>query len=310
MQRAGYLALAESGELHHRAEDALKRLECCTLCPRQCQVNRLAGEHGFCRTGRRAVVASAGPHFGEEGVLTGTGGSGTIFFTHCNLRCTFCQNWEISQGLTGEEAEPGGLARLMLQLQASGCHNINLVTPSHVIPQLLEALILAAGQGLELPLVFNTGGYDDPAALQLLEGVVDIYLPDFKFWGEEYASRCFHAAGYRSRACAALQEMHRQTGDLVLDRRGIAVRGLLVRHLIMPGATGDAARIFQFLADEISPGTWLNLMGQYRPCGLAGSDPCFYRRPCPEEIQAAVRAARTAGLVRLDPGSLAGWFAI
>jgi putative pyruvate formate lyase activating enzyme len=298
-----YRKLYFSGELQHRAEQALAALGCCRICPRQCQVNRLAGEVGFCQVGRRARVASYGPHFGEEGPLVGGGGSGTIFFAGCNLSCVFCQNAGISQQL-GEAppVEPVQLAAIMLELQAAGVENINLVTPSHVVPQILAALIPAVAGGLRLPLVYNSGGYDSVATLRWLDGVVDIYLPDCKFSTATSAERYCAAADYPDRARAAVREMHRQVGDLVVDRgrQNLARRGLLVRHLVMPEAVAGTEEWLRFLAREISPNTYLNLMDQYRPCHRVAEFPELNRPLRAEEFARAKAAAGRAGLRRLD----------
>ena len=231
MFEPAYLKLYREGVLQERAREAVERLRECRLCPRECGVNRLEGEQGFCQTERRAMVSSAGPHFGEESPLVGSHGSGTIFFSSCNLLCSFCQNYDISHLREGAEVEPGTLAGAMLQLARGGCHNINFVTPSHVVPQILEALIPAVEGGLSVPLVYNTGGYDSVETLKLLDGVFDTYMPDFKFWDNEWAKRFCLADDYRERAMEALREMHRQVGDLEIDEAGVATRGLLVRHL-------------------------------------------------------------------------------
>ncbi|MFN3594141.1 MAG: radical SAM protein [Thiobacillaceae bacterium] len=254
----------------------------------------------MCRTGERAWVASDGPHHGEERPISGYGGSGTIFFTWCNLRCVFCQNREISQKGEGCEVSPEALAGMMLELQAVGCHNINLVSPSHVVAQILAALALAARQGLRLPLVYNTGGYDSPEALALLDGVVDIYMPDMKWGDSQAAHRYSHVRDYWAVNRAAVREMHRQVGDLVLDDRGIAVRGLLVRHLVLPGDLANTRRVLEFIARELSPNTYVNLMDQYYPCYRAGEYPPLDRRLSAAELRAAVETARELGLARLD----------
>ncbi len=295
-----YLELARTGELHERVESALSSLAECRLCPRECGVNRTSGEHGVCRTGRLARVCSYSPHFGEEDPLVGTMGSGTIFFSWCNLLCVFCQNWEISHEGEGEEVEAEQLAEIMLYLQRQGCHNINLVSPSHVVAQILEAVEIAAGRGLELPLVYNTGGYDKVETLRLLDGVVDIYMPDIKYASAAQAGRYSKAKDYPEVARAAVREMHRQVGDLQIDERGIATRGLLVRHLVMPGDIAGTAEVMRFLAEEISKDTYVNVMAQYRPCGEAHKFPEISRRITDEEYAAAVRAATRAGLHRLD----------
>ena len=300
MTLPSYIGLAESGVLPERARSAVRLLESCEVCPRKCRVNRLAGETGFCRTGRRAVVAAFHAHFGEEAPLVGDSGSGTIFIAHCNLRCSFCQNFEISHLGEGAEVEARELAGMMLRLQERGCGNINFVTPSHVVPQILEALVLAAERGLSVPLVYNSGGYDRVETLRLLEGVFDIYMPDFKFWDNRWPLRFCDAGDYRETAAAAIGEMHRQVGDLVVSPGGTAVRGLLVRHLVMPGGIAGTEEIARFLADRISRNTYLNIMNQYRPCGTARSDPAVNRRITNEEYGKAVAAALRAGLTRLD----------
>ena len=300
MFEPSYIRLYREGALQDRARQALERLRDCALCPRECHVDRLSNERGFCRTGRRAIVSSFHAHYGEEAPLVGSSGSGTIFFSACNLLCNFCQNYEISHLREGVEAEPGQMAAMMLRLAGSGCHNINFVTPSHVVPQILEALVLAVPRGLGVPLVYNSGGYDRVETLTLLDGVVDIYMPDFKFWDGEAAERYCGAPDYVARAREALREMHRQVGDLRLDDRGIAVRGLLVRHLVMPGDAASTGEVMSFLAGEISPDTYVNVMDQYRPCGGARNTPEINRRITGAEYRQALEAARRAGLHRLD----------
>jgi putative pyruvate formate lyase activating enzyme len=263
-------------------------------------VDRTRGETGFCTTGRHAKAASFGPHFGEEAPLVGEHGSGTIFFSSCNLLCTFCQNSDISHGADGVEVGPGEIAGMMLDLARRGCHNINFVTPSHVVPQILEALVLAADAGLDLPLVYNTGGYDAVETLRLLEGVFDIYMPDFKFWDPEPAQTFCHAPDYRDVACTAILEMHRQVGDLVMDDGGIALSGLLVRHLVMPGGLAGTEGVMRFLAAQVSRKTYVNVMDQYHPCYRAGDDPRIDRRITAAEYEVALETARRAGIHRLD----------
>jgi putative pyruvate formate lyase activating enzyme len=297
----GYVALARSGELKERAARAVARMADCELCPRRCKVDRLQGELGFCRTGRKARVASYSPHFGEESPLVGTRGSGTVFMSSCNLLCSFCQNREISHGTEGLEAEPDQLAQVMLLLAEQGCHNINVVTPSHVVPQILEALVIAAERGLSLPLVYNSGGYDEVGTLRLLDGVVDVYMPDFKLWDGAWADRCCGAPDYPEKARAAVREMHGQVGDLEIGPDGLARRGLLVRHLVMPGGIAGTRRVAEFLAGEISPDTYVNVMDQYRPVGEACGDETIGRRLTAAEFREATAAAREAGLHRLDP---------
>lgn len=292
-----------SGALTGRAEAARIELKACAACPRDCRVNRLADEVGACNVGRSARIASAFPHFGEEDCLRGTGGSGTIFFAGCNLRCVFCQNWNISQSATGRACTADEIAELMLQLQEAGCHNINLVTPEHVVPQIVEALAVAVPAGLCLPIVYNTSAYDSLRSLSLMDGLIDIYMPDFKFWEAETARRLARAADYPAVARKAIAEMHRQVGDLVFDRAGLAQRGLLVRHLVMPGQTNEARSVFNWLVSEISADTYVNIMGQYRPTfRVTGST--RYRDinqfPTMAEIGAAHVAATEAGLWRFD----------
>jgi len=296
-----YLNLYRNGELSARLEKAIDMMEACHLCPRACGVNRLEGETGYCRTGRKARVASFNVHFGEEGPLVGRYGSGTIFLSSCNLLCSFCQNYDISHLAEGTEVEPGQVAAMMLHLAERGCHNVNFVTPSHVVPQIIEALVLAIEQGLEVPLVYNSGGYDNKETLQLLDGIFDIYMPDFKFWDGKWAERFCNAPDYREIAIDAIREMHRQVGDLLMDNEGIAVKGLLVRHLVMPRQVAGTGKIMEFLAKEISPHTYINVMDQYRPCGSADQDEFINRRLTSQEYRNAVDAAIKAGLTRLDP---------
>ena len=304
-KEVGYLELFRSGELSRRAEQALDLLAKCSLCPHQCSVDRAGSELGRCRVGRKARVASYGPHFGEESILVGSHGSGTVFFSGCNLRCVFCQNFDISRpDKLGDEAPDAvdgpRLAAIMLELQAMGCHNINFVTPSHVVPQVLEALVLAADQGLSIPLVYNSGGYDALPTLELLDGVVDIYMPDCKFSSPETASRYTAAEDYPQRMYAALREMHRQVGVLLIGNDGLAEHGLLVRHLLMPGGRRDTESIFKFLVRELSPDTYVNIMDQYRPCGRANEYPEIDGPIGAGDYQWAVATARNLGLHRLD----------
>ena len=308
MQNPGYLLLHETGELQTRIDEARKRLSPCIICPRQCKVDRLIEEKGICRTGSQAMVSSYARHFGEESPLVGSGGSGTIFITNCNLLCVFCQNYDISHLGQGIETSDSQLAAMMVSLQRQGCHNINFVTPSHVVPQILAALPRAIGKGLTVPLVYNSSGYDSVEILKLLDGVFDIYMPDFKFWNTESAKRYAKAPDYPEKARAALKEMHRQVGDLQLDDEGIAVKGLLVRHLVMPGAREETREIMGFLANEISKQTYVNVMDQYRPCGRAGDFPSIDRQPTHAEYQDAMDGAREAGLARLDERDWVGIF--
>jgi putative pyruvate formate lyase activating enzyme len=297
---AAYLEAHRTGRLQENLRRSLEWMKKCTLCPRLCAVNRLEGETGICRTGRQAAVASYGPHFGEERPLVGTRGSGTIFFSHCNLYCLFCQNYDISHGGEGEVVTPETLATLMLHLQKQGCHNINLVTPSHVIAPILEALPHAIEKGLNIPLVYNTGGYDRTSALKLLDGIVDIYMPDFKFWDSEVSRKLSDAPDYPERAREAIKEMHGQVGDLQTDSRGVAQRGLLVRHLVMPNGLAGTSSVMHFLAEEISRNTYVNIMSQYHPCGGAIGQPDLGRRITSSEFDEALEMARLEGLTRLD----------
>lgn len=300
--KPSYIALHNSGDLEERVKAAMEELAHCCACPRNCGVNRLAGETAVCRSGRYAVVASYHPHMGEEDPLRGWRGSGTIFFSWCNLRCVFCQNYDISQEGAGVELDGSQLAAIMLRLQNMGCHNINLVTPEHVVPQILEALPLAVARGLNLPLVYNTSAYDSLASLKLLDGIVDIYMPDFKIWDDKKASRYLKARNYPEIARQAIKEMHRQVGVLKVDERGLARRGVLVRHLVMPGDIAGTAEIMRFLAEELSPDTYINLMDQYYPAGRVTNQTYneINRRLHTDEYKLAFQAARDAGLWRFD----------
>lgn len=297
-----YLNLLADGELARRAAQALAGLAECTGCARKCQADRISlkDRKPFCRTGRLAWVSSFFPHHGEEDCLRGRFGSGTIFFSHCNLRCVFCQNFDISWQAAGRPVSAETLARMMLELQARKCHNINLVTPSHVVPQILEALVIAAQQGLHLPLVYNTGGYDSLETLRLLEGVVDIYMPDLKFMDPDVAKQLANAPDYPEVVQAAIREMHRQVGDLVMDDSGVARRGLLVRHLVMPGGKAGTRQAMRFLAGQVSPNTYVNIMRQYHPEGYAFRYPDIDRPVTVSEWREALDIARQEGIHRLD----------
>jgi putative pyruvate formate lyase activating enzyme len=296
-----YHALLHSGELAHRAKQAYQHLEDCDLCARYCHMNRRQTIKGaVCRTGERAIVNSYAPHHGEEDPLRGWNGSGTIFFSWCSLRCVFCQNWEISQKGIGREVEPAQLAEMMLQLQAQGCHNINFVTPSHVVAQIIAAVDIAAQQGLNVPLVYNTGGYDSPEALALLDGIIDIYMPDMKYGDSRLARQYSKVRNYVEVNFAAVKEMHRQVGDLQLDANGIAQRGLLVRHLVLPAKIAGTDKVLAFLAEEISTNTYLNLMDQYYPCYRADDYPLLARPITRAEYNQALQLAQQYGLQRLD----------
>jgi putative pyruvate formate lyase activating enzyme len=294
-------------ELDHRAVEAHELLgERCVVCPRGCRVDRRADVAGLCAIGRHAVVASYFPHFGEEDCLRGRRGSGTIFFSGCNLRCVFCQNHDISWEVQGELVTPERLAGMMLELQATGCHNINWVTPEHVVPQILEALPLAFDGGLELPIVYNTSAYDSLDSLRLMEGIVDVYMPDFKLWTSETARRYLKRADYPDVARETIVEMNRQVGDLVLDGHGMARRGLIVRHLIMPGLVEETEAILHFVAEELGAGTYVNLMAQYYVSGKVGRNREYEeiaRGIHREEYDQALALACELGL-RLDPRSV------
>ena len=296
------LRLHREGGLEAKLDAARAELLDCRACPRDCGVNRAAGETGTCNTGRQAVVSTAFPHFGEEDCLRGWNGSGTIFFGLCNLRCVFCQNWDISQKESGRECSADDIADLMLRLQDRGCHNINFVTPEHVVPQVVEAIATAVPRGLRVPIIYNTSAYDSVRSLQLMEGLVDMYMPDFKFWEPGTARRLARAADYPERAREAIAEMHRQVGLLRVGPDGLARTGLIVRHLVMPGQVEEAAAIFEWLASHLSSDTYVNVMGQYRPeykvDGNRYDD--INRRPADNEMDAAYAAARRAGLWRLD----------
>ena len=294
-----YLALHNTGELQRRILAAEELTAECRLCPRVCHARRLEGASGACGVAGEAVVSSSGAHFGEEAPLVGQGGSGTIFLTGCNLHCVFCQNFEISHRGNGEVVPPIRLAQMMLALQQSGCHNINFVSPTHQVPQILRALALAIEGGLLLPLVYNCGGYESLETLRLLDGIVDIYMPDVKYADAAVAKRYSGVENYPAMAYAAVGEMHRQVGDLILDRRGRASRGLLVRHLVLPNDLAGTGAVVRFLAG-LSPHTYLNLMDQYRPCYRAHEYPPLARRPTGEEMAQASRLAREAGLTRFD----------
>jgi putative pyruvate formate lyase activating enzyme len=284
--------------LRERAEIALGRLEKCDVCPRACGADRLAGELGYCKSGRIAKVSSFTPYFGEEPPLVGSGGSGTIFMTGCNLACVFCQNDNISQLGAGREVSSTKLAEMMICLQEGGCHNINFVTPTHFVPQILEAVVEAVEMGLSVPLVYNSGGYDSVETLRLLDGVFDIYMPDAKYGSDAAAEKYSDAPNYTKIMKAAIREMHRQVGPLEIDDGGVAVRGLLVRHLVLPEGLAGTSEVVRFLAEEVSPETYLNVMAQYRPCYKAHNYPELSRPITLREYAEAVNLARVAGLDR------------
>jgi putative pyruvate formate lyase activating enzyme len=293
-----YRGLHENGELKSRIETLNQLLKSCTLCPRRCQVNRLNGETGYCQAGSEVTVSSVFPHYGEEPPLVGRHGSGTIFLTHCNLRCVFCQNYEISHLGGGEKVTTDQMARYMVRLQNMGCHNINFVTPTHYVPQILTALPQAIELGLQVPLVYNCGGYESLEVIQLLDGVIDIYMPDVKFSSSEVAGRLCNATDYPDVVKAALKEMHRQVGDLRMDSHGIAERGLLIRHLVMPNGLAGTEDLMRFIGEQLSPHSYVNIMAQYRPVYQARAFSDVNRPVNMEEFREALEIARTCGIHR------------
>lgn len=299
IKKAAYLQLSKN-ELKNRVRLAYRKLKSCGICPRYCKVDRLVGEVGICQSGKSPAVSSYGPHFGEEKPLVGKYGSGTIFFTSCNLKCIFCQNYSISYMNKGYEISVEELAQIMLKVQEHKCHNLNLVTPTHFVPQILAALYFAVDNGLKIPIVYNSGGYESVETLKLLDGIVDIYMPDIKYGGGDASLHLSRAKDYAEASKAAVREMHRQTGDLILDNRRIAVRGLLVRHLILPDGLAHTKDVMNFIADEVSKNTYVNLMNQYYPCFEAQSVPSLNRRITSAEFEEAETVAKEAGLERLD----------
>jgi putative pyruvate formate lyase activating enzyme len=295
-----YIGTFEKGLLKEKIHKAYSQLKSCFLCPRKCGVDRLSGETGICNTAKLAWVSSYNSHFGEEDPLVGSHGSGTIFFTHCNLLCLFCQNFDISHQGCGQEVSNDELAAIMLDLQNQGCHNINFVTPSHVVPQILSAVEIAIPNGLCVPLVFNTGSYDRVSTLKLLEGVFDIYMPDFKFWDPQIAEDACQAPDYPEVARKALLEMHRQVGDLLLDEAGLARRGLVIRHLVLPDGLAGTREIMRFIAQHLSRDSYVNIMSQYRPCGRAAEVKGLKSQLAAKDYQMAVQVAKEEGLTRLD----------
>lgn len=295
-----YMALERSGELAKRSRALLDIYKQCRLCPRQCGVDRTKAEKGVCNSTSRLKVASYHPHFGEERPLVGRGGSGTIFFSNCNLLCVFCQNWEINHRGDGSFVSSEEAARMMIRLQESGCHNINLVTPTHCLPGIIAALRVAIGMGLRLPLVYNCGGYEPVEIIRMLDGIVDIYLPDCKYMDGKVAARLSNkASDYPEVAQAALIEMKRQVGDVVLDERGIARRGLLIRHLVLPNNMAGTDQFVRFVAEKLGRDTWVNIMAQYRPQHKARDYPEIARSITRKEYEQALAWAREAGLTRV-----------
>lgn len=298
-----YLSLTP-GEWEERLQRARELASPCVLCPRECRVRRYGQSErahlGVCKTGERARVASVGPHFGEEPPLVGSRGSGTIFFSYCNLKCIYCQNYSLAHLGEGREVSDEELAKMMLRLQDMGCHNVNLVSPTHVVPNILAAVKLAAEEGLKIPLVYNTGGYDSLETIRLLEGIVDIYMPDMKYGEGEVAAEFSQAYDYPAVNFAAVKEMYRQVGELVVDERGVAVGGLLVRHLVLPGGLAGTGKVLSFIAEEISKDTYVNIMAQYRPCYQAVGHPDLGRRITAREYREALALAAELGLTRVQ----------
>lgn len=290
-----YVQLYKAGELEERVTAGYEMLRECNLCARECGVNRLQGERGFCRSGSRAMVSSVGPHFGEEPPLVGRHGSGTIFLTNCNLGCVFCQNYDISQLEHGREVESDELANAMLTLQKTGCHNINFVTPAHYIPQILAGLLIAVRNGLRVPLVHNCGGYESIDALRLLDGVFDIYMPDVKYGDNRMGEKYSKAPDYFDVVTAVVSEMHRQVGDLAINSEGIAERGLLIRHLVLPGNLAGTKKVVEYIS-RLSKDSYLNIMDQYRPAHKAHKYPELSRQINSKEFMDAISLAEEAGL--------------
>ena len=296
MWEPSYLRLYETGELDERIKQLYKILESCELCPRKCRVNRLKGEKGVCRSGMKLMVSSYGPHFGEEAPLVGVGGSGTIFLTNCNLLCVYCQNYEISHLGYGDVRSEAQVADYMISLQRGGCHNINFVTPTHFAPQLVKATKYAIEKGLKLPLVWNCGGYENIRTIKLLDGVVDIYMPDIKYGDSEPATKYSNAPDYFSVVREVVIEMHRQVGDLIFDSRGIAQRGLLIRHLVLPNNLAGSDKVLEFIAEEVSSDSYVNVMSQFRSAGIAHQHDELSRYPVREEFDRAITIASKLGL--------------
>lgn len=296
-----YVNLLESGSFPQRVTRAKERLSPCTVCAVVCRVQRQQGDLGECGVGAKAIVSSYGPHFGEEAPLRGWKGSGTIFFSGCNMHCQFCQNASISQAKVGQEVTPHELAEMMLQLQKRGCHNINFVSPTHVGPQLMEGVYLAAQKGLQVPLVYNTGGYDSVSMLRLFDGIIDIYMPDMKYADPDLAYKYSRIEHYPTVNQRAVKEMHRQVGDLQVNEEGLAQKGLLVRHLVLPHGMAGSEEVLGFLAREVSPRTYVNLMDQYRPSYRAHEYPRLNRRLRRDEFMKVREYAEELGLERAGP---------
>jgi len=296
-----YLISKSKGILDERIIQLEARLTSCTLCPRQCKVNRLEGALGYCQAPAELIISSVFAHYGEESPLVGVGGSGTIFLTHCNLKCLFCQNYEISMKGEGTRYSHKDLAAAMIDLQQAGCHNINFVTPTHYVPRILRGLSLAIDEGLSIPLVYNCSGYESLEVVKLLDGIVDIYMPDIKFLKQELSDRYCNAPDYPDVVKDVIKEMQRQVGDLVMDGRGIAQRGLLIRHLLMPSLSENTKDVLNFIRQEISCDAFVNIMAQYHPCYQASRFQEISRRPTLKEYNEAVEYARAIGLKRARP---------
>jgi len=295
--KPSYLKLLESNELDKKIKELYSILECCELCPRKCHVNRLKGERGFCKSGKELMISSFGPHFGEEPELVGTHGSGTIFLTNCNLLCVYCQNYEISHLGEGREVSLEEAAEMMLTLQKIGCHNINLVTPTHFAPQLVKAIKIAAEKGLKLPIVWNCSGYENVEVIKILDGIVDIYMPDIKYSNSESARKYSRAKDYFERCKEAVKEMHRQVVDLKIDERGIAYRGLIIRHLVLPNDLAGSEKVLEFVA-SLSKDSYVNIMDQYTPCWKAFEFKELSRPITASEYLKVIKIAKKLGLHR------------
>jgi len=296
MSYPSYLELAQKGELKERADEAYEILQSCSLCPRRCGVDRFQGQRGFCGAGERAKVYKFKVHFGEEPPISGRRGSGVIFFSGCPLKCLYCQNYPFSQQGKGREISPQLLSRMMLYLQKMGCHNLNLVTPTHFVPQILYALMLAIDKGFHLPLVYNTSGYESLQTLRLLDGVVDIYLSDFKYFKAETGMRYSQVPDYPQVAKSAIKEMYHQVGNLLTDQNGIAKRGLIIRHLLLPGNLSEAEQVLSFIAQQLSPSVSISLMSQYLPLWQAKAHPLLGRKVNSQEMKRAFQALEQVGL--------------
>lgn len=298
--RPGYIRLFQTGELFERIRALNGRLAACNLCPRECGADRASGSSGVCGASGEVRVSAAIPHFGEEPALVGRFGSGTIFLSHCSLKCKFCQNHDISHGGDGRDIPAEELSSIMLRLHRQGCHNINFVTPTHYVPQIVEALPRAIEAGLDVPLIYNSSGYESVEVLKLLDGIFDIYMPDLKYSDDSVALSLSGVKGYFEAAKAAIKEMHRQAGDLLVSPEGLAMRGLIIRHLVLPEGLSGTSEAMRFIAREISRNTCVNIMDQYRPAYRAFEDKRISRRTSGDEFNAAVEVAVQEGLTRIE----------